>query len=79
MLPSSYCRELDLLAKIDRFGIKAILGRDVFYYGELRRLILAENIRDAYRARAKSENWVTWSTSNPIMAKILVDIEKDLQ
>ena len=77
-MPSSYSKELDTLAKIDRFGIMAILGRPTFYFGELRRLILAENILYAYRDRRKSENWAEWTESNPIMAKVLFEIEKEL-
>jgi hypothetical protein len=68
---------LDVLAKIDRFGVKAILGRDSFYFGELRRLIFAENIYKAYHARISSDNWAAWAEKNPVMAKILFELEKE--
>lgn len=69
---------MDTLQKIDRFGVQPILGRNVLYFGELRRLILAENVVNSYRARARSENWASWTKDNPVMAQILAEIEKDL-
>lgn len=74
---SHYSRELDILAKIDRFGVKAILGRDTLYYGEIRSMIIAENIYGAYLARANSNNWVEWAEKNPVMAKILFELESE--
>lgn len=74
---SSYSKELDLLAKIDRFGVKAVLGHATLYYGEIRRMILAENIYNAYHARRRSENWAAWAEKNPGMAKILFELEKE--
>lgn len=71
-----YSQEIDTLNKIDRFGIEAIIGRRQFYYGELRRMILAENIVNAYRTRAKSSNWPAWVQENPVMADILMEAEK---
>jgi len=64
-----------LLQKIDRFGVEAILGRRQLYFGETRRMILAENIATAYRARKQSENWAQWAQANPIMEKILIETE----
>lgn len=63
-----------MLTKIERFGIEAITGRKVFYYGELRRMIIAENIVTAYRSRPK-DNWGEWAEKNPELAKILKDAE----
>jgi hypothetical protein len=71
-----YSPEIDLLRKIDRFGIEAITGRRQFYFGELRAMILAENIVTAYKNRAQSENWATWARANPAMAEMLVEAEK---
>lgn len=77
-LPDSSSLEMILLAKIDRFGVMAVMGRPVLSFGELRRLGMAENIVAAYRSRHKSDNWTAWTEQHPIMAKILFDIEKDL-
>jgi hypothetical protein len=71
-----YSPEIDTLAKIDRFGIEPITGRRYFYYGELRRMIVAENIVTAYRSRAQSNNWAEWVNSNPGLADMLADAEK---
>lgn len=76
-LPVAYSKELDLLAKIDRFGVRAVMGRNTLYYGETRRMILAENIYNAYHARRRSENWAEWAEKNPAMAKILFELEKE--
>lgn len=71
-----YSVEIDALTKIDRFGIEAILGRRQFFYGELRRMIYAENLVAAYRSRAQSNNWAEWVASNPVMADVLAEAEK---
>jgi hypothetical protein len=71
-----YSLEMELLRKIDRFGVKAILGRDVLHFGELRRFTLAENIYNAYKSRARSENWAQWTKDNPEMADVLAAAEK---
>ena len=67
-----------MLAKVDRFGVKAITGRDVLYFGELRKLILAENIVHAYHSRRASTNWAEWTQTNPVYAGLLAEIEKDI-
>lgn len=71
-----YSPEIDTLQKIDRFGIEAITGRKQFYFGELRRMIHAENIVTSYRSRAQSKNWAAWVRDNPVMSDILVDAEE---
>jgi hypothetical protein len=71
-----YSQEIDTLSKIDRFGIEAITGRRQFYFGELRKMIYAENLVTAYRSRAQSKNWAEWVNSNPVMADMLADAEK---
>ncbi len=65
-----------MLQKIDRFGPEAITGRRQFYYGELRRLVYAENVIKAYQHRQGSANWAEWAQSNPILAAILSEAEK---
>lgn len=64
-----------MLAKIDRFGLEAIIGRKQFYYGELRRLITAENIVIAYHSRKRSDNWAAWAEDNKAMARMLAEVE----
>lgn len=67
--------EIDTLQKIDRFGVQPILGRNILYFGELRRMIYSENIVVAYRSRAQSKNWAEWVASNPVMANMLAEAE----
>ena len=57
---------------IDRFGLEAVTGRRQFYFGELRRLICAENIVTAYKDLTRAaNNWAAWAGSNPELAEIL--------
>jgi hypothetical protein len=56
--------------------LKAVTGRDVFHFGEIRRLIYAENIVNAYESRKRSSNWVEWATSHPQLAQILAEAER---
>jgi hypothetical protein len=55
--------------------VEAVTGRKHLYYGELRRMILAENIVNAYHARSQSESWAAWAGKNPIMEKLLIECE----
>lgn len=72
----AYSLELDKLHKIDRFGLEAVTGRRTFYYGEMNRMIAAENIVTAYESRKRSQNWAEWTQSNPRLAAILAEAEK---
>ena len=65
-----------MLAKIDRWGLESITGRKQFWYGELRKLITAENIVNAYTSRARANDWAAWARDNSVMAQILADVEK---
>ena len=67
--------EISMLASIDRFGLEAITGRRQFYFYEYNRLIVAENIVNAYRSRAESQNWSDWARKNPELAQLLASAE----
>jgi len=56
----------------------AVYGRQVLSYGEIQRMITAENIVQAFHARKKSENWAAWANNNPASARLLAEIEKEL-
>ena len=62
--------EIRLLREVDRFGAQAVFGRTLGAK-EIRRMMIAENIVNAYRARAASENWAAWETDNPQVAALL--------
>ena len=76
---SYYSQEIDTLNKIERFGLEAITGRRQFFYGELKKMIVAENIVTSYHSRAQSKNWGEWAVENKDMARILADAEILLQ
>ena len=65
-------REVLLLAYIDRFGVDAVMGRQLGA-GEMRRMTVAENIVKAYRSRAKADNWAEWANLYPDLNRILED------
>ena len=68
--------ELALLGMVERFGAGAVMGREVLYSYEIRRMMLAEAVRDAYHERGKALNWVEWTSSNPHKADLLARAEK---
>jgi hypothetical protein len=68
--------EIETLNQVDRFGLEAVLGRKKFYYGEYRRLIIAENVANAFEARARSKNWAEWANQNPAAAELLARAEQ---
>ena len=66
---------MDVLQKIDRFGVMAVMGRPVLFFGELNRMIYAENVVAAYRSRPR-DNWAEWTDKNPVLARLLAEAEK---
>lgn len=70
--------ELVELSYIDRFGAEAVLGRPVLSAGEIFRMTVAENIKNALHSRKESQNWAEWAGKNPAAAKLLADIEKQI-
>ena len=50
-------RELVILNSIDRYGVKAVLGRDVLGAKEMRRMAVCDNIKMWYDARKRDEKW----------------------
>jgi len=68
--------ELRLLSYLDRFGgAQNVLGR-ALGAGEMRRMIVAENISKWRAERDKSESWAAWENDNPEKAQALHDARK---
>lgn len=61
--------QLNLLWMIDRFGVMAVLGRPTLSAREIRDMLTAENVFDAYRemkaAEKKEGGWTDWAKANP--------------
>lgn len=70
--------ELVLLNRIDRFGAQAVLGRTLGA-GEMRRMILCENIVKAHQGRKASGNWAEWSLAYPEANRLLTAAMKAAQ
>ena len=64
-------RELVLLRYVDRFGADAVFGRTPGA-GELRSMVISENVVNAYNSRAKAEDWAKWADENPELSKLLI-------
>jgi len=43
---------------------------------EIKEMIIAENVSDAYYSRKASGNWAKWSEENPALAEILSSVAK---
>lgn len=70
----------DLLQKIyiREFGVKAVMGREVLSYGEIRRMGYVETIVQAYQSRELSTQeggggWVKWCGDHPAWVNMLDD------
>jgi hypothetical protein len=59
--------ELEQLNYVDRFGLGALDAPA----GKLRRMVMAENVTKAYKARAEAEDWVAWARDNPEINALL--------
>ena len=63
-------QELIQASYIDRFGVQAVMGRQLGA-GEMRRMIMAENIVNAYHNRQRAADWVKWAEDYPDEAVLL--------
>jgi hypothetical protein len=54
----------------DRFGYDAVFGRHPSP-GEMRRMIAAQNVVNAYHAKTGAENWAQWCKDNPEASEML--------
>lgn len=71
-------RELADLSYIERFGVSAVYGRSFLSYGEIQRMMVAENIVQAYLSRKAAQNgtnWAKWAAENPRADDLLKEIE----
>lgn len=68
--------QINDLTYIDRFGVKAALGREVLSYREMNEMLLSENIVKYYHGRKSSDNWDQWATAYPQGHELLSLIEK---
>ena len=78
--PSSIPYELIDLSYIDRFGVEAVYGRKTLSAKEIRNMILAENVVNAYNSRraAMGDNVAKWAAENEQAAKLLLEVENIL-
>ena len=71
--------EIALASYIDRFGVKAVTGKDTLSASEINRIIVSEKIVDAYKSReASGKEWGKWAAAHPDLDEFLKQIEKEL-
>ena len=63
------------LGYIDRFGVRAVMGRDELAFHEIQEMLAAENAIDAYLSRKASGDWGKWAQENPRVDALLKQIE----
>jgi hypothetical protein len=64
--------ELEMLHRIDRWGVMAVMGRPTLGARETGHMLLCENIVNWYRAReADRDGWAKWEHDNPDKARVL--------
>jgi len=68
--------ELKLLESIDRFGVKAVTGRELLGYGEISRMRYCELIVSLYKSREAAPNWAEWAGKNKAAARVLNEAER---
>ena len=73
-----------LACNVDRYGHKAILGRDtlaaseIVCFNEARYMVQVWNSREQYRDKNGAPNWSEWSTHNRAAGKYLAALELEL-
>lgn len=65
-------REILLGRLVERFGALAVLGRATIGAGEMRRMLTAERVVQAYQDRQRSPNWAAWAMEHPDESELLV-------
>lgn len=63
--------ELATYRAIERFGVKAVTGKDVLTYAEIHAMRTADIIVSLYQQREASGNVAEWTNKNPKEARIL--------
>lgn len=61
---------------VERFGARAVLGRDTLSAGEIMRMNYCKNVEFAYHSRARADNWAQWAKDNPDLAHVLGEAER---
>lgn len=68
-------QEIEMGRLIDRFGAQAVLGRPMGAK-EIRRIMAAEYVLNAYRSMTSSENYAAWVNDHPQEAELLSQAAK---
>ena len=63
--------ELLLLNRVEKFGVYAVMARPYLYFHEIRRMEVAQTIKQAYDMRAAAANWQAFQTEHPQLGNLL--------
>lgn len=68
--------EIRLANAIDRFGVRAVMGRDVLYAREYYAIRVAEDIVDGYKSREQTDNIAAWQSENQRLGNLLFEAQQ---
>lgn len=68
--------EVALARAIDRFGAKAVTGKEILRPGLVSRITTVENVIMAYKLRKQAVNWASFDRENPELAAMLIKAEQ---
>lgn len=68
--------ELSIARKVDKYGVKAVYGRDVLTHAEIMGMSIADVVVRIYEQRAASNEWAKWMIDHPKEAAFLEAVEK---
>ena len=68
--PIDLSPELKLLANMNKYGVRAVMGRTLGHH-EILCMNTAEAIVSAYNEKESSKDWVAWAQNNPYESRLL--------
>ena len=74
-------KEIALRQSIERYGAKAVTGRDVLSPRLIKDMTMAQNVEVAFNSRQASENWEAWEKdiNNKDLVPILTSAFEEYQ
>ena len=68
-------RELRLIRLVEKFGVKAIFGKDTLPANEVIKMLTADHVLNSYNSR-KEKPWGEWAREHPGDADLLHRAER---
>ena len=78
-VPAPIPAELQTARAIGRWGVPAVMGREMLTYKEIRAFTLSEMLERVYVDWKKASNWVEWADTHPDESKFLATAREKWQ